>query len=440
MGKRNRAFSVVDLPGTQPSHSADPTSSQPPSKRTAIKVGKQKSSTQATSNVSDNSPVAGPSHPSQSTASYTNHRSVDDVIDVVICGRGGRPTMDGLQAEICDLKGTISQQALTIAKLTRQVSSMLSYLELSEIDLTATAPSVGVDQVAVAFVDTGTSSSASDAVVGASASADSWTVVGGRRKSSARHSTVVAAAVAAVYCDAAEKNRRAASMIITGLPQSTLGDDKGEVVRLCRTYLDADVDVVHTKRLGRVMPERQQPLPLLVVLNSPAAAQGVLSVARRLRQSADPYIRDRVYINPNRTKAESEAAFRMRELRRQAVARRSGRGENQVVHPPAVHQPVRPVVAVHPPPLMLPLASSSSLSAPFAAVGGVAHAAGASSSLNVAATSFSRRGDVVVVGGGGVGNFDVAQHMQHFVAGPYQSAASNSAPVNTAATSDGRPA
>jgi len=43
----------------------------------------------------------------------------------------------------------------------------------------------------------------------------------------------------------------------------------------------------------------------------------VLSAAKRLQDSADPYVRNNVFINPNMTRAEAQAAYEARCHRRE---------------------------------------------------------------------------------------------------------------------------
>lgn len=426
MGKRSRAFSGGNITGL-----GDSTSPQPPQKRTANKNqnGQSKASSQkSSSSANDGNPVAGPSHRTRSSTD----QMMNDAIDVVI-GQGGQSqsfSSSDVQVEIQQLRGIILQQSQTITILTRQMSAVLAFLELSE---GGSSSGTGRQSEAVGAGVVGSS----EGVVAGAASTDSWVVVGGRRRTSVGRATMAAAAVAAVYCEEAERNRRATSMIVSGLPVNSVVDDKVAVVDLCRTHLGTNIDVAHTKRLGRLLPDRVQ--PLLVALNSSAAVQQVLTVARRLRQSSDTYIRDRVYINPNRTKAESEAAFRERESRRQAAARRPARGDvNRHVAGGSAA-----VVAVNRPPV-LPVVPPS---APSATAGDVTASATGTSSSSAAAAAPSVGGasssmNVAAIPSGPIGGIsDVALRTQQFLSGLYQSVSADTQPpvVNTV-TSDGRPA
>jgi hypothetical protein len=62
-------------------------------------------------------------------------------------------------------------------------------------------------------------------------------------------------------------------------------------------------DVVSAKRLGRSQVGKIQ--PLLVYLKQADQAQQLINSAKRLHHSANPAVRDKVFINPNLTKAEA---------------------------------------------------------------------------------------------------------------------------------------
>lgn len=57
-----------------------------------------------------------------------------------------------------------------------------------------------------------------------------------------------------------------------------------------------------------------------------AQAQQLISSAKQLRQSSDSAVRDHVYINPDLTRAEAEAAYQLRLQRRRRRAADQGHG------------------------------------------------------------------------------------------------------------------
>ena len=127
--------------------------------------------------------------------------------------------------------------------------------------------------------------------------------------------TARAAAVTAVYVEQTVKKRRASSLIVSGLPIVNSATDVQQFTSLCQSEFGIQPDIVTVKRLGSVRPGRVQ--PLLVALRTDDAASHILSRAKNLRQSADDYVKNNVYVNPNLTRAEASAAYLLRQKRRQ---------------------------------------------------------------------------------------------------------------------------
>ena len=73
-----------------------------------------------------------------------------------------------------------------------------------------------------------------------------------------------------------------------------------------------------TRRLGRATGVG--PRKLLVRLASEAAALELIKSSKKLRNSSDAYIANKIYINPDLTKEEAKQAFERRQARRQTVA------------------------------------------------------------------------------------------------------------------------
>lgn len=107
----------------------------------------------------------------------------------------------------------------------------------------------------------------------------------------------------------------------SGLEPSTSISDRSAFSELCQSEFNINADIASTKRLGQLKTDKIQ--PLLVTLNQVDQAQQLIGSARRLRQSKVAAIRDHVYINPNQTKAEAEAAYQLRVERRLKKQRRS---------------------------------------------------------------------------------------------------------------------
>jgi len=126
--------------------------------------------------------------------------------------------------------------------------------------------------------------------------------------------------VAAVYVDNQRRSSRTTNLIVSGLPVSDVRPDEQAVVDLCRREFGEVPDVVHTKRLGKVITGRIQ--PLLVVVKTVAQAARFLTSAKKLRQSTDSFTKQNIYISANLTKAEARAAYEVRCQRRQAAVKR----------------------------------------------------------------------------------------------------------------------
>jgi len=129
------------------------------------------------------------------------------------------------------------------------------------------------------------------------------------------------AVVAAVYVDQNRKDSRATNVVVSGLPSVPQVADKSVVIDLCRNELGVEADVVHCKRLGKVLPGRAQ--PLLVVLRSADQADQIMARARNLRKSKHDVVQQNVFINRHMTAAEARAAYDMRCQRRLAAERRN---------------------------------------------------------------------------------------------------------------------
>jgi hypothetical protein len=139
---------------------------------------------------------------------------------------------------------------------------------------------------------------------------------GGSQPGQRRHTTLKESIVTAVYVDQLIKNSRASTVVVTGLQPSHATSDKSLFTNLCDVELGSKPGIVLTKRLGQSQPGRTQ--PLLVVLEDAKNAQQLIKSAKQLRSSTNAEVKAHVFINPNLTKAEAEAAFLIRERRRQS--------------------------------------------------------------------------------------------------------------------------
>ena len=84
-------------------------------------------------------------------------------------------------------------------------------------------------------------------------------------------------AVAAVYVDKAEAERRASSFIISGLPLTNSSSDRDLVSHLCLNGFGICPEIAFTKRLGRPVADKVQ--PLLVYVKQTDQAKFIVSAA-----------------------------------------------------------------------------------------------------------------------------------------------------------------
>lgn len=121
-------------------------------------------------------------------------------------------------------------------------------------------------------------------------------------------------AVAAMYIESENKARRANSFIISGLPSDAQTSDSELTKQLCHNEFDLSIEVTSSKRIGK--PTTNQPQRLLVHIKSRDQAQAIIQIARCLRKSVKPEVRENIFINPNLTKAEAKVQFELRQQRR----------------------------------------------------------------------------------------------------------------------------
>jgi hypothetical protein len=68
--------------------------------------------------------------------------------------------------------------------------------------------------------------------------------------------------------------------------ESSQSVDKTLVVDLCLSKFDISPDIITTKRLGKLVPGRTQ--PLLVIFRQAEQAKRVINLAKSLRRSSNP--------------------------------------------------------------------------------------------------------------------------------------------------------
>lgn len=103
---------------------------------------------------------------------------------------------------------------------------------------------------------------------------------------------------------------------MSGLECDPNHSDTEVIDNLCYSEFGIRAAITSTKRLGKVIDGRIQ--PVLAVVKSSDTASEIISCAKSLRRSPDSAIRDHVYINANLSIEEARAAYEQRCRRRMA--------------------------------------------------------------------------------------------------------------------------
>lgn len=251
-----------------------------------------------------------PAAPSNSTATITT-----DIIPTTATTATMEQQMDALRSEI-------QLQKATILALQKRLSIVLSLLGIAEADAPLSEQEGG-SKTNAPEIQADVNEYPTDSTVQLA-----WTNVAAKTKSSSSNTpsmqshanTFRQSLVAAVYTDQAERKRRESSLVVNGLNESQTLTDKVLFENLCRNEFALLPDITSTRRLGRVQPNRIR--PLLIFTREASQAQQLIASAKQLRKSPTQAIRDNVYITRNLTKAEAEAAFLSRDLRRRRAAAR----------------------------------------------------------------------------------------------------------------------
>jgi len=205
------------------------------------------------------------------------------------------------------LRVVIHQQELTIQTLQQQLSFVSSYLNISATDNNP-------------CVQLSTNQSGEKSTINQIAPQSHPPMKQTRRLVNDFRQSVATA----VYIDQSERQRRQSNVVVSGLQPSQTVSDAELFKNLCFSELGIQPDIVKLKRLGNQHAKKVQ--PILIIMRQHAQAQQLISSAKQLRQSSDSAVRDHVYINPDLTRAEAEAAYQLRLQRRRRRAADHGRG------------------------------------------------------------------------------------------------------------------
>jgi len=126
------------------------------------------------------------------------------------------------------------------------------------------------------------------------------------------------AVLSTVFREKQQQENRSKNFVVTGLSPNVHNDDKTSAELLCQNELNLSPEVTSCRRLGKLIPGKVQ--PLLVSVRTAEQATSIIASARQLRRSSDAFVKANVYINPDLTKAQADAAYQARCHRRQAHA------------------------------------------------------------------------------------------------------------------------
>jgi len=227
-----------------------------------------------------------------------------------------------LQREMEDLKVMFAQMASSLQLLTERNSFSPAGV-VSGLETPSRRVTIGQSTVASLCAE----STAHLAVSTAAAADGAVTYAGATRKNASTPAPTRPAAarqhqdaVAALYVDLHDKERRAANVVVSGLAADDNVPDGVQINNLFKEELDLRVAIRRVQRIGRDSNSRSR--PILVTLFTDTDANCIVENAKKLRKSSNPQISSKVFINPDLTRAEMQAAY---EIRCQRRASRDGR-------------------------------------------------------------------------------------------------------------------
>jgi len=239
-----------------------------------------------------------------------------------------------LKKSISEMRSVIGQQQAVINKLTTRLEFVMSFLGINDPDQMnishskSTNPSNNAggslswpllqstsNQQPAGSVDP---SARSTNVSAASAAASG--------RSAQRPPNLIDNILSAVYADKNEKERRAKSVVVTGLADQSNVTDKDLFHNICSSQFGIDLQIINCKRLGSTVEGRIQ--PLLVMLPSAQTASELVTMSKSLSRSTNVSLRS-MYINHNLTRAEARSAYELRCQRRTAAQRRQEQQQQQ---------------------------------------------------------------------------------------------------------------
>ena len=157
----------------------------------------------------------------------------------------------------------------------------------------------------------------------------------GRDKGTGEWSNVAKAAATDIAVEVhrtlADASKRKQNVVVSGLPESDHVTDEQAFLTLCEENFSFKpaLSQVGCRRLGKTTDQRKS-RKLLIHLRSEEAASSILREAKKLRKSDNRAVSSSVYINPDRSPAESKLAFEMRQQRRKRLAEQASKRINEL--------------------------------------------------------------------------------------------------------------
>ena len=245
-----------------------------------------------------------------------------------------------LQQQITELNATVSMQCKTIQDLkmcidllTNQIALLpgqLTELVLKKMSTQSIEDSFpklsrgSGSEVAAAVTKTGPAKlpgggyAAALGSSGAVQQPTDGTLSSGRAHSTgARIDTMERNVVTAIYEDQIERERRSNNVVVTGMFPVHGVTDLAAVRQLFHQEFNVSPEIKRVWRIGNATRD-DKPKPIVVTLSNQKDADYLTEHARQLRRSTVKSIRDNVFLNRDLTRAEQQAAFVLRQRRREA--------------------------------------------------------------------------------------------------------------------------
>lgn len=215
-----------------------------------------------------------------------------------------------LRRSVDELTNTVQSYRLIVDKLSSQLNCVMRYLDINLNTSDMESPNTAT----TAYKSSSNATVVKDTATASATYSGVASVASAARSTRPRPTSLKEAVVSVVQADQREKERRAKTVVVSGLKQDNTMSDADSFRRLSMLELGVDPLVKSTKRLGMAHNDRIQ--PVLVSFQSADQAADLIQRAKLLRRSTDEHVRTNVYINRNLTAVEAKLAYEERCRRR----------------------------------------------------------------------------------------------------------------------------